>query len=202
MIVVHPDSGDTAALMLGEAMHRYSNSLQIIVSMTNQILRSDVRDAHVREGLYSLQERVSLFAAISRSLSGPFGPEMATMVAIHRLCTDLAACFDRHDTEVCVAVEGGIETPDDCRIAVLLIAELMTNALKHGCAARPLSIRLDLLTRDAGSRLVFHSNTPPRHATVRPRIAAGLAEAVGGSLISVGNDSGFEVEAWIPRRRS
>ena len=62
----------------------------------------------------------------------PFGPESLSRQSLDRLCTCLAASFDRPDAGVWITVSGEIVEPDRRRPLLLLISELMTNALKHG----------------------------------------------------------------------
>ena len=191
---------DRSAFMLGEALHRFSNHLQLIVSAFNAILRDSEGEARVRKGLASLQGRVSLMARVNRMLSGPFGPDATSAEALEQLCAALAAAFDRHDVDVGVSVVGAVATPEARRTVLLLAAELMTNALKHGGPGRPLRARLDIDATGRELRLRFASDTPAERAGLRPRMAAELAAAVGG-VLSVADDArSFDVEVSLPQQ--
>ena len=191
---------DPAALVLCEALHRSSNNLQLIVSAFNGILREGRGEARIREALGVLQDRVALMAEVNRSLSGPFGPAAASPEALERLCRTLAAASDRHDAELDVEVSGGTETPETRRTVLLLTAELMTNALKHGRPGQRLQARLEIDGTGDVLRVRFISNTPADRIGARPRIAAALAESVGGRLTVFGDTDQFDVDVRLPRR--
>ena len=189
--------GDKTALMVDEAHHRFFNGLQTIMSATNGIMR-DVRDPIVRERLAALQERVVLLAEINRHLSGPFGPEVVSDLALVRLCAAIAASFDRCETAISITVTGELRCPDNCRTLLLLVGELVTNALKHGDRGRALCIRIDLLATDRQCRLDVCSNTTNRGKSDRPRIATALAEAAGGTLSTTADAGWFRVSVVLP----
>jgi two-component sensor histidine kinase len=190
-------AGDRAALMVDEAHHRFFNGLQTIVSATNGIMR-DVHDPAVRKRLAALQNQVVLLAEINRHLAGPFGPEVVSDLALVRLCTALAASFDRCETAVSITVTGTLQCPDHCRTMLLLVGELVTNALKHSDRGQVLCICINLLATDRHCRLDVCSNTANRGAAARPRIAAALAEATGGTLSTTVDAGRFRVSVVLP----
>ena len=190
---------DRSAVMVGEAHHRFFNSLQLIVAATNGILRSGGCDRDARERLEALQQRISSLAEVNRCLSGPFGPESISRQALDRLCTCLAASFDRPNTGVWISVTGGRVEPDMRRPLLLLISELMTNALKHGNAEHELLVGIGLTVTADRYLLVVRSNVAGRPREVRPRIATELAQAAGGTLHVTADDGEFTVAVVLPR---
>ena len=192
-------AGDRAALLVDEAHHRFFHGLQTIMSATNGIIR-DVHDPGLRSRLAALQERVVLLAEVNRRLTGPFGPEAVSDLALVGLCAGLAAAFDRCETAISIAVSGELRCPDRCRTVLLLVSELMTNALKHGERERPLCIQISLRSTDMQCVLDVCSNTAGRGIANRPRIAAALAEAAGGSLNTTVQAGLFGVSVILPFR--
>lgn len=194
-------SGDGMSMLVGEAHHRFYNSLQMIVSATNGILRGGVPDAVVRERLEALQDRIAQLADVNRRLSGPFGPESVSKAALERLCAGIAASFDRADAGVAVTVEGRIDAPDTCRTFLLLIGELMTNALKCSAIERPLRMRIHLAAMAERHRLDVTSNTRSARSNAdRPRIASELVASRGGMLRVVAEGDEYQVSISLPAR--
>ena len=190
--------GDRSATMVDEAHHRFYNSLQLVVSATNGILRGGGCAPHARERLMALQERVALLAEVNRHLSGPFGPGSLAPGALRRLSAGLAASFGRTDALIEVEATGEVASPDRCRTLVLLIGELVTNALKHGVRDRPLLIGIELLASADRCRLIVRNNIASRSEPVgHPRIATELASTAGGTLGVFVDVDTFTVTATI-----
>ena len=185
--------------MMGELHHRFSNSLQLIVSATNGILRQGGCSQEACERLQALQTRISLLADVNRILCGPYGPGSITKQALERLCTDLAAAFERSDFSVWVTVAGKAAGPENCRYMLLLVGELVTNALKHAAHDRELLVGIDVILAADRCRLIVRSNTAAP-VSVRPRIAEELVQAAGGELEVVVEGCEFRVTALLPGR--
>ena len=152
--------------MMGELHHRFSNSLQLIVSATNGILRQGGCSQEACERLQALQTRISLLADVNRILCGPYGPGSITKQALERLCTDLAAAFERSDFSVWVTVAGKAAGPENCRYMLLLVGELVTNALKHAAHDRELLVGIDVILQPTDAVSSFVATPPLRSAFV------------------------------------
>ena len=189
---------DRSAVLVGEAHHRFFNSLQIIVSATNGILRSGGCNHEARERLEALQERIGSLAEINRCLSGPFGPESLSWQSLDRLCTCLAASFDRPNAAVWITVSGEMVEPDMRRPLLLLVSELMTNALKHSKSNEELLVGIGLTVTAEQHLLIVRSNTAGRNG-VRPRIATEIAEAAGGTLLASAENGEFTTAVALPK---
>ena len=198
MTTTNAHHGQTG-LMVDEAHHRFCNGLQFILSATNRILR-DVRDPDVSERLRALQDRVALLADVNRLLSGPYGSESVSKDTLVRLCSALAASSDRADTRAVVTVRGEVRCAERRRTLLLLVWELMTNALKHGERGRRLCVRVTLTVVDERCCLDVCSDIVDRGAAARPRMATALAEAAGGTLESVVDAGRFRVSVVLPNR--
>lgn len=186
-------------LMVDEAHHRFSNGLQLILSTTNGIMR-DVRDPHISDRLRALQDRVALLADVNRLLSGPYDLESVSKDTLVRLCSALAASSDRAGTRVVVTARGEVRCAERRRTLLLLVGELMTNALKHGGRGRRLCVRVTLIATDERCCLKVCSDVADRLTAARPRMATALAEAAGGTLDSVVDAGRFRVSVVLPSR--
>ena len=188
-----------SALIVGEAHHRFANSLQVIVSATNVILRSGGCDPQACARIQALQDQVAALAEVNRSLCGPYGSASITRDALRRLCVGLAASFDRPDTWLSVAVSGGTGGTDTCRTLLLLVSELMMNAMKHGARDRRPEIGIALTITSDQCRLQVRSNTAGHLARAgRPRIAGELVSAAGGRLDVDTHGEEYRVTAVLP----
>lgn len=196
MTATNAHHGQTG-LMVDEAHHRFCNGLQFILASTNRILR-DVRDPDVSDRLRALQDRVALLADVNRLLSGPYGPESVSKHTLVRLCSALAASSDRADTRVVVTARGEVRCAERCRTLLLLVGELMTNALKHGKRGRQLRIRIVLIATDERCGVDVCSDIADGGTAARPRMATALAEAAGGTLDSVVDAGRFRVSVVLP----
>ena len=188
-----------SALIVGEAHHRFANSLQVIVSATNVILRSGGCDPQACARIQALQQQVTALAEVNRSLCGPYNAASLSRDALHHLCAGLAASFERPDTRLCIAVSGHAGGSDTCRTLLLLVSELMMNAMKHGSRDRRPTIRISLTITPDKCVLQVGSNTAGQSVTAnRPRIAGELVRAADGTLQVEIDGEEYGVTAVLP----
>ena len=196
-------SGEIAegsALIVGEAHHRFANSLQVIVSATNVILRSGGCDPQACARIRALQEQVAALAEVNRSLCGPYDATSLTHGALHRLCAGLSASFERPKTRLCIAVSGRAGGSDTCRTLLLLVSELMMNAMKHGSRDQEPTVSITLTITPDRCVLRVCSNTAGGSANAgRPRIAGELVKAAGGALNVEIEGQEYGVTAVLPQ---
>ncbi len=169
-------------VLFAELHHRFYNSLQVISSLAGGMMRADVTPDACRRAAEDLQRRVAVLGQLHRMLSEPHG------VAIERscrsLCQILAAAFDREDTKFRMAFESRPMECDEAQGLMLMLAELVTNAMKHMRPDTPLRIDVHLSIHCSGYDLSVTSNSAPPcgSPTREPRIAAQLARKLGGAL--------------------
>lgn len=87
--------------------------------------------------------------------------------------------------------------PERCRYLLLLVGELVTNALKHAAHGRKALIAVDLKCAADRCCLVVRSNTPDA-VDRRPRTAEELLRAAGGDLDVTIDGCEFRVTAFLP----
>lgn len=192
-------AAEGSALIVGEAHHRFANSLQVIVAATNVILRSGGCDPQACARIQALQEQVAALAEVNRSLCGPYGPASITSDALRRLCVGLAASFERPDTRLCITVSGGTGGTDTCRTLLLLVSELMMNAMKHGSRDRWPMIGITMTITSDRCHLQVSSNTVGRTLQAGlPRVAGELVRAAGGVLYVEIHGEEYRVTAILP----
>lgn len=192
--------GDRTGLLVGEAHHRFFNNLQLIVSMTNKLVRERPANDRVRDDLITLQRRVMILAAVNRSLCEVLAEEALAASSLERICLDLAAAFGRHEMLLSVDLVDNPRRRETRETLVLLVSELATNAMKHAKARRPLTVRLEVRRVGDGLLLDFESDSPSLRPQVRPRVASALVAAVGGRIEFLPTADVFFVRALLPDR--
>jgi two-component sensor histidine kinase len=121
---------DRQHLLLKETNHRVNNSLQIVASMLH-LQSSHTGNSDVRN---ELREASSRIAAVARAHQKLYrGDQIETLdlgVYLTDVCKDINASVA--SCEINVSAEQGIVTPTDRAVTiVLLVNELVTNAIKH-----------------------------------------------------------------------
>ena len=162
------DSVHQKEVLLREVHHRVKNNLQLISSIMNIQIRS-ARGGEARDLLKNLQERIMSLATVHRGLYQTSG---LTDVRARELMPDIVRQI--------MAVSAGPERPfetvtdiDDLRLVPdqavpmsLLLAEALTNAIKHSGAARGHPGRIEVrLKRSGGSDAVLEVTNSTRDRT-------------------------------------
>lgn len=188
---------NAAGLLVTEIHHRVMNSYQVIFSLAERCTR--VRDmAELQPIVDDLAERLSAFAALHRQLAIPPSGSFAEYCS--NLGNNLVAAFGR--TDVVRVRMDAVNLPARwlSRIA-LIIAELLTNCLKHSLTSTaPGSIYLDL--RVSFDRLIIEaqdSAAPPvSHGLPDPsRVISALTASLGGDACVI-DRGGYCAQVSLP----
>ena len=181
-----------ADLVLEELNHRFLNSLQIIATLAAVSPRDGPVAPAIGAKLTRLRGTIGALGRLHRLLARPAPPFEDGCI---EACGALTEAFGR-----CVSLTVDVEDePDDPALSrgmLLLLTELVTNALKHGRGER-LGLAVSLARERRGWRLRVESDAPGRPG--RPKVATALAEWLGGEL-SVVTDAGFAVSVAMPAR--
>ena len=177
-------------VLLREVHHRVKNNLQLIASIMNMQGRA-ARTPEARQMLAGLQRRVRGLAMLHRTLYT--SPEYTTVDAeelIDALVKDLTSAAGIPGVEITMQIEPVRLFPDQAVPLSMLLAEALTNAIKHVGASRPdteplLSITLD---KDAASNraVLAIENTkgaPPKEDASNPQIQ-GLGSRLMAAFVS------------------
>jgi two-component sensor histidine kinase len=185
-------------MLFRELHHRFYNSLQAISVMAG----TTIRRGATPEMLRALQDRIGALARIQRLLAEPVEANVSLAPACEALCADLLRAFDREDSLVEVRMDAFGGDPIIGRGILLLVVELVTNALKHARSGTPQRITISLAGAAKGFELVVRNTGSDATSAVaaKPAIAKSLARCLGGALaVRVGSD--FEVRVALPMRR-
>ena len=185
-------------VLLTELHHRFYNSLQVISSLAGGLTRADLQPADQRLAAVELQQRVAVIAGLHRFLAQP---QPGTLKAVcDDLCQTLASAFDREDARIGVSVRCPSANTSTARGLLLMLAELVTNAMKHTHPAFPLSIDVELTGGAATYDLKVTSAGRDRGGdpSRRPRVASELADRLGG-ILAVDPGCSHVVRVSLPR---
>lgn len=173
---------DMHQVLIAELHHRFYNSLQVISSLAGGMMRVDFTPDACRRAAEDIQGRVAVLAQLHRMLSKPHGAAIER--SCRSLCRILATAFAREDTKFGMTFEPRQMEPGEAQGLMLLLAELVTNAMKHMRSEAALRIDIHLSMHRSGYDLSVSSDSaPPCGCCIRePRIASQLARKLGGTL--------------------
>lgn len=181
------DSVHQKEVLLREVHHRVKNNLQLISSIMNIQIRN-AKGGEARELVKNLQERIMSLATVHRGLYQTSG---LADVKARELIPDIVRQI--------MALSSGAEKPfeteldiDDLRLVPdqavplsLLLAEAMTNALKHAGASRSHPGKLQVkLKRAGGSNAVLEVSNSRRKADAHIDEQANINTGLGTQLIT------------------
>ena len=181
------DSVHQKEVLLREVHHRVKNNLQLISSIMNIQIRS-ARSGEAKDLLKNLQERIMSLATVHRGLYQTSG---LADVRARELIPDIVRQI--------MSMSSGPEKPfvthneiDDLRLVPdqavplsLMLAEALTNAIKHAGASRDYPGRLTVrLKRSGGSDAVLEVVNSKRDRFPNAPAAAASDTGIGSQLIT------------------
>lgn len=173
---------DMNEVLLTELHHRFYNSLQVISSLAGGLARDGMCASNQRRAVDRLQSRIAVLGRLHRLLSEPHGTDLGRSCEV--LCRTLASAFDREDALMRVVAPVGPVDAGVARGLLLLLSELVTNAMKHNSGDHPLQVSVEVSRSGECLDLVVTSSGHNRWGTAggRPRVASELTERLGGVL--------------------
>lgn len=196
MVLSSSHRADMHEVLLIELHHRFYNSLQVISSLAGRLTRGETSDVS-KLAAAELQDRIGVLADLHRLLAEPHGDDLD--VSCERLCRTLASAYDRRDVNLKMSLQTAPMSAGVCRGLMLMLAELMTNALKHAPSEIPLDLEIILRGSCQGYDLAVRSPSPEGRSAsaMPPRIASQLAARFGGVLTADTRD-GYNVHVTMP----
>ncbi len=181
------DSVHQKEVLLREVHHRVKNNLQLISSIMNIQIRS-AKSGEAKDLLKNLQERIMSLATVHRGLYQTSG---LADVRARELIPDIVRQILSMSSgpEKPFATQNDIDdlrlVPDQAVPLSLLLAEALTNAIKHSGATRAEPGRLTVrLKRSGGSDAVLEVINSRRASDSDGRIAGTPETGIGSQLIT------------------
>jgi|ERR1700723_1535527 two-component system, sensor histidine kinase PdtaS len=189
--VLKPGGEDDQSILLRELHHRLFNNFQHIASLVRNT-RCSINDASVAvEKIDDLENRLFAFADLNRLLSRSCPAECLDSHC-RTICNKLFKAFGRQDAKACVRIANvELSSSQSLRIA-LLVAELVTNIMKHGLQRRTTTVSIELRATYAGllELKVCDDSVAMVSCNSRPTIVDALAKSLGGAAL-VETGSGY-----------
>ena len=189
--VLRPEGEDDQSILLRELHHRLFNNFQHIASLVRKT-RCFISDANVAvEKIDDLESRLFAFADLNRLLSRSCPAECLDS-HYRTICNMLFKAFGRQDAKARVRIANvELSSSQSLRLA-LLVAELVTNILKHGLQRRTTTVSIELRPTSAGllELKVCDDNVAMVSCNSRPTTVDALATTLGGAAF-VETGSGY-----------
>jgi two-component sensor histidine kinase len=170
---------DRSNTLVRELQHRVANNLQSVAAflyMRKKTLEPGSAGAAALDGA---QERLDLMSRVHRHLNNPRSVEQSLTASLHTLSEDLVAASNAPQVKVSVdalPVQFDLET---LMSLSLIVAELVTNSLKHGFAGgREGTIAIRLERDGAAFTLTVTDDGAGVSNTVRGGTQAGLGRRI------------------------
>lgn len=190
-----------------ELQHRVANNMAFISGLLRLQKRRIVADPANAAGVFDeAVARIDIMGRIHRRLYDPAAANQALPAHLQSVCDELLQVTGTRGVTCRVDLPDTMRVPIDRLLPLsLLVAEVVTNSLKHGLAGRDtglISITLEgsaaqpvLVIRDNGVGL------PADHGTGGPglglRIIEGLVAQVGGTL-TMASENGAVTRVQLP----
>lgn len=197
---------DRQQLLLREVNHRVNNSLQIVAAMLH-LQSSHTENSDVRNELREAGTRIAAVARAHQKLY--ISGQIETLdlgIYLTDVCKDITASIST--CEINVSAEQGIVIPTDRAITiVLLVNELVTNAIKHAYPQAHCRVWVTLSRKAEGGTLVSVRDEGvglPANFDVKTgrrlglRLVKAFTEQLRGELEVVRREPGTEFAVTVP----
>lgn len=175
-------------VMFQELQHRVANNMTFVAALL-QIKKRTIDSPQAAQALDEARERLVTMAQIHRRLYDPSTLELSVEASLRELCDDLVLAAGARDV-VCVVEAEGVEL-DTPRLVTLflLVAEVVTNSLKHAFEARPSgSITVRLAAAGESQAVLTIGDDGPGFPAAspalegRPSLGFGIMQSLAGQL--------------------
>lgn len=183
MVTIAQSACEAREVLFEELHHRFLNSLQVIAAMARGLDRDETTPASRRATLASLEDRISAMGEFHRRLAMGSSGNLAD--DCRQLWRCLTTSCGRADASLALEVLGSEFDLATARVVMTLLAELMTNALKHADPTRPVVVRASIVTgMDRAEVLITSTGCSGVRfgPATAPRVVSRLVTMLGGSL--------------------
>ncbi|HEY3776861.1 MAG TPA: histidine kinase dimerization/phosphoacceptor domain -containing protein [Rhizomicrobium sp.] len=180
--------------MFRELQHRVANNLQFVAGVLRIGQRNVAGDTAGSGALADARGRLELMSRVHRRLHDPHAVDLPVGRYLEELCADLIAASDSRFVRLTVDARPVVLDLESLMSVSLIVAELVTNSLKHAFAGRSTgAIRIGLEERAGTATLTVADDGPglpadfekSRSGSLGQSIVQSLAAQLRGTLVFV-----------------
>lgn len=144
------EARERSSTLFRELQHRVANNLQFVAALLRLRKKALRADSLGAQALEAAQTRLELMSRVHRRLHDPTSVDQPVEQYLTALCTDLIDGSDTPDIRLSVGAHDIVLDLEALMSVSLIVAELVTNSLKHAFQGRSAgSIKVDF-ERDKG----------------------------------------------------
>ena len=166
-----------------ELQHRVANNLQFVAALLNFRKKALKSDPDAVAALDAAQQRLDMMSRVHRRLHDPKSVDQPVGDYLRALCTDLIRASDTPGVQLEVRADPVVLSLDHLMTASLIVAELVTNSLKHAFVGRSDGkITVDLRCERGACTLTVADDGPGLPADFGQRDTGSLGQGILHSL--------------------
>jgi len=177
------EAREHSATLFRELQHRVANNLQFVAALLSERRRGLRSDPAALSALDAAQQRLDMMSRVHRRLHNPRSVDLPVGDYLHALCTDLIGASDSPGVELTVDAQPVVLTLDQLMSVSLIVAELVTNCLKHAFRGRSGGrIAIDLRRSSGSCILTVADDGPGLPPDFEKRVSGSLGQGILHSL--------------------
>jgi len=130
------EAREHANTLFRELQHRVANNLQFVAALLRLRRKTLKADSPGALALEAAQTRLDMMSGVHRRLHDPTAVDQAVEHYLDALCRDLIAASDTPNIQLTVRAQAIVLSLDALMSVSLIVAELVTNSLKHAFRGR------------------------------------------------------------------
>jgi len=176
---------ERANTMFRELQHRVANNLQFVASALLHEKRLTEKGSIGALALEAALSRLNLMARVHRRLHDPTAIDLPIEDCLKDLCTDLVKASDRPNIQLAIKAEAPGLDLESLMTLSLIIAEVVTNSLKHAFPNRMNgNISIAITTKNHMRMLIITDDGCGISSTFERNKRSGLGQAILKNLAS------------------
>jgi two-component sensor histidine kinase len=181
------EAREHSATLFRELQHRVANNLQFVAALLSERRRGLRSDPAAVAALDAAQQRLGMMSRVHRRLHDPRSVDLPVGDYLHDLCADLIRASDNPGVELVVNARPVVLTLDQLMSVSLIVAELVTNSLKHAFHGRSGGRIMIELRRSGGMRTLTVADDGPGlpadfDRSGRSKLGQGILHSLAGQL--------------------
>lgn len=155
------EARERSSTLFRELQHRVANNLQFVAALLQLRRKTLTQDSDGAHALEDAEARLRMMSRVHRRLHDPGSVDQPVEVYLEALCLDLIATSNTPEIEVTVWGDPIVLDLETLMSLSLIVAELVTNSLKHAFQNRDDGwIKVDLRSTHAGFVLTVADDGP------------------------------------------